>query len=112
MVGWDRCSKSRACHALLTERVEEFEAIHYLENPPSKKDIKELLVKLGMTADQLLRKTEPIFKEVYSGKKMTENQCINAMVKYPKLMERPIVVKGDKAAIGRPLENVIALLEE
>ena len=108
----NRCSKSRACHVLLTEQVGEFETINYLETPPTKAEIKELLVQLDITADQLLRKSEPIFKEQYAGKKMTENQCINAMVKYPKLIQRPIVVKGNKAVIGRPLEKVIALLGE
>lgn len=105
-----RCAKSRQTLALIKETGAEVEIIEYLKTVPSAKELKELLQKLGMTAEQLLRKGEAVYREEYKGKSLTEDQWINAMILHPKLIERPIVVKGVKAVLGRPPENVNSLL--
>jgi arsenate reductase (glutaredoxin) len=112
MIIWhnNRCSKSRCALEIIEEKNITHEIVNYLENPPSAKEIKAVLVKLGMTAEQIVRKGEAIFKENFKGKEMTEDQWIEALTKYPKLIERPIVIKGNKAVIGRPPENVLGLI--
>jgi arsenate reductase len=105
-----RCSKSRCTLDIITEKGQDVTIIEYLKSPLSKDEIKGLLVKLNIPAAQLIRKGEVDFKENYKGKTLSEDEWINVMVKFPKLIERPIVVKGDKAIIGRPPENVLELL--
>jgi len=105
-----RCSKSRDSFNLLIEKGLDFETIEYLKTPLTKKELKDLLSKLNIPAKDLIRKGEKIFKDNYKGKEMTENQWIEAMLEFPKLIERPIIVKGNKAVIGRPIEKVIDLL--
>lgn len=107
-----RCSKSRNSHKLLQDKNIEFETIEYLKNPISKEELMDLLAKLGIPAIELVRKNEAQYKENYKGKKLSEEQLVDAMITYPKLMERPIVVKGNKAVIGRPIEKVIELIAE
>ena len=80
--------------------------MEYLNKPLNKVELKEVLDKLGMNASQIIRKGEAIFKENFKGKELSEDEWIQAMVDYPKLMERPIVVDGEKAVLGRPPENV------
>lgn len=106
----NRCTKSRESYNLLQEKGVEFETIEYLKKPLSKKEITDLLKKLRIPASELIRKGELDFKEHFKGKELSEAQWIDAMVKYPKLIERPIIVKGKKAVIGRPIEKVIDLL--
>lgn len=108
----NRCSKSRDSYNLLTDKGLDFETIEYLKTPLNKKDIKALLNKLGIPAADLIRKSEATYKEEFKGKELSEAKWIEAMVKYPKLIERPIVVKGNKAVIGRPIENVIELIDK
>lgn len=100
------CAKSlEVLKALKDEKVQP-ELFLYLLTPPSADDIKTVLQKLGMKAEELVRKKEPVYKENYAGKKMTEAQWIKALVKHPVLIERPILIKGDKAIIGRPTERI------
>jgi len=106
-----RCRKSRETLALIEENNITPEIILYLDNIPTERELKSLLKKLSIPADKLIRKGEAIFKEKYKGKSLTEAQWISAMVKYPKLIERPIVVDGGKAVLGRPPENVLELLK-
>lgn len=106
-----RCSKSRDSFNLLTEKKITFETVEYLKTPPTKDELIALIGKLGIAAKDLIRKGEKDFKENFKGKELSEEQWIEAMLQYPKLIERPIVVKGDKAVIGRPLENVLGLIE-
>ena len=108
----NRCSKSRDSFNLLTEKGIDFKTIEYLKTPLNKKEIEALLKKLAIPAKDLIRKGEADFKANFKGKELTEAQWIDAMVTYPKLIERPIVVKGDKAVIGRPIDNVMELIEE
>ena len=105
-----RCSKSRQTLALLEEKGESFEIKEYLNEVPSKEELANILRMLGIPAEKLLRRGEAIFKEEYKGKTLTESQWIGAMIKHPKLIERPIVVKNGKASLGRPPEQVLGIL--
>lgn len=105
-----RCQKSRETLALLENAGESPEIILYLDQVPTKKELKQILGMLKMPASELIRKSEAIYKSEFKGKTLTENQWIDAMITYPKLIERPIVVKGKKAVIGRPPTNVKDLL--
>ncbi len=106
-----RCSKSRQTLELLRAHGIDPEVIQYLDTPPDAATLRELLRKLGITARQLLRKGEPEYQDAGLDRAdCTEAQLIAAMVAHPKLIERPIVVAGERAAIGRPPENVLAIL--
>lgn len=106
----NRCTKSRCALELIEKKTKNFQVIDYLKNPPSEKELKSILKKLGLKAEEIIRKKEPLFKEKYQGKKFTEDQWIKILVQNPILIERPIVVKGNKAVIGRPTENVEKIL--
>ncbi len=105
-----RCRKSRETLQLIQSKKVEPEVVLYLEKIPTKKEMKDLLKKLNLKASELIRKTEAVYKEQYKNKTLTESQWIDAMLEHPKLIERPIVVKGDQAVLGRPPENVLRLL--
>lgn len=106
-----RCSKSRDALALLREHGQEPEIILYLETPPNAKTLKGLLDKLGISARELLRKSEDAYKELgLADHTLSDAALINAMVENPKLIERPIAINGDKAIIGRPPENVLHVI--
>ena len=101
-----RCGKSRQTLKIIEEHHVEPEIIRYLETPPSKEELKNIIAMLGIKAESLVRKNEKIYKEQYKGRQMTEDEWIQAMVENPILIERPIVIKGAKAILGRPPENV------
>lgn len=106
-----RCSKSREALALLQAKGVQPDIVLYLETPPTAKALKELLIKLNMSARQLLRKSEDAYKEFnLSDASLSETTLIKMMVENPKLIERPIGINGDKAAIGRPPENLLNIL--
>jgi len=105
-----RCSKSRKAVALLEEQGVEADVLKYLDTPPSKEELQELLKMLGISARELMRTKEAIYKELDLKNENDEDKLIEAMVANPKLIERPIVIKDGKAAIGRPIENIIELL--
>jgi arsenate reductase len=107
----NKCSKSREAMCILDEIKVKANVIEYLINPPTEEEIEELLKKLGITAHDLVRKNETIYKEKFEGKKMTDAQWIKALVKHPILMERPIVVRGNKAVIARPAERLRELFK-
>ncbi|PIE50080.1 MAG: arsenate reductase (glutaredoxin) [Flavobacteriales bacterium] len=102
----NRCSKSRQCLAFLEDKNEDFEVIKYLENPLSVEEIKDLLVKLQLPAMDIVRTTEKIWKENFKGKEYSEEELISILAENPKLIQRPIVIKCNKAVVGRPLEKV------
>jgi len=106
-----RCSKSRNAVALLEEQGVEAEVVKYLETPPSKDEIVEVLKMLGISARELMRTKEDIYKELGLKDVSDEDALIDAMVAHPKLIERPVVIKDGKAAIGRPLENIVEILK-
>lgn len=97
-----RCSKSREGLAILEDSAIEFEIIDYMKSPFSEIELKELIKKLGINPIDLVRKNEEIWKQNFKDKNLTDNQIIKAMKENPKLIERPIVVNGSKALIGRP----------
>lgn len=107
-----RCSKSRQTLQLLEERGIDPSIVLYLENPPTRPELRALLKKLGIGARALLRRGEPEYAERnLDDPTLGEAALVDAMVACPKLIERPIVVRGDRAAIGRPPENVLELLD-
>lgn len=99
-----RCRKSREALAYLEASGKDFEVIEYLKNPLSESDIKDLLEKLAMSPLALVRKGEAIWKEQYSGRELSDAEIIEALAKHPKLIERPIIVRGNKAVVARPAE--------
>ena len=105
-----RCSKSRAALAILAKKGVEPAVVEYLKNPPTKQDLRAILKKLGLAASQIVRKSENIYKERFAGKAMTDEQWLDALVQHPVLIERPIVIKDDRALIARPPEKVSELL--
>jgi arsenate reductase len=107
-----RCSKSRETLALLEQHGVEPQVVLYLDTPPSVAELKKLLQELGFTsARELMRKKEDLYKELdLADETLREEQLLQAMVSNPKLIERPIVVKGGKARIGRPPEQVLEIL--
>jgi arsenate reductase len=106
----NRCGKSRQACSIVEEKGVKFEIVEYLKTPLNQSEIKALLKKLGMKAEDIVRKGEKIFKEQFKGKDLTEAEWIKALAENPILIERPIIVKGDKAVVGRPPENVLELL--
>ena len=107
-----RCSKSRAACALVREQGFEPEVVEYLKSPPSRSELAELLRKLGMPAVSIVRKGEDIYKSEYQGRELNEEQWLDACAKPPILMERPIVVRGERAVVARPPERVLELLRD
>ena len=105
-----RCRKSREGLAILEKSGKEFEVVKYLDDVPSKEELKTLIEYLGISPIDLVRKTEAIWKEQFKGKSLTDDEVITAMAENPKLIERPIVVNGKKAVVGRPAENISKLL--
>ena len=105
-----RCAKSRETLKIIQDSGQEVKVIEYLKTPPAITELKEILTKLGINAEALVRKGEAAYKENFKGKALSEEEWLQALVDYPKLIERPIVIKGDQAVIGRPPENVKAVL--
>lgn len=106
-----RCSKSREVCSILEKKKVKTEIVEYLKTPPTQKEIKELLIMLGMKAEEIVRKGEPLYKEKFASKKLTNAQWIKTLSENPILIERPIVVKGNKAIICRPPESVLKFLK-
>lgn len=106
-----RCSKSREALQLLQEAKCEFETILYMENPLTSVELESITEKLGIATIDLVRKNEVLWKEKFKGKILTDKELIAAMIAYPKLMERPIVVSDENAVLGRPPENIKALFK-
>lgn len=105
-----RCSKSRGACALVEEAGVKAEIVNYLETPPTRAELEGLLKKLGMKPSELLRRGEPVFQEHYAGRDLSEAEALDAILAHPILMERPIVVRGDRAVVARPPERVKELL--
>lgn len=106
-----RCSKSRQTLALLEEKGIEPEVVLYLETPPDAEQLQTLVKQLGISPRELIRTSEEEYKTFgLSNKDLGDDELIDAMIKAPKLIQRPIVVKGNKAVLGRPPENVLDLL--
>lgn len=106
-----RCSKSRAAVALLESRGIDFEVVRYLENPPSPEELSDVVDALGVAPFAIVRKSEKLFKELGLDKQELDRaEWLSVLSENPKLIERPIVIHGAKAAIGRPTEHIEAIL--
>ncbi|MEX0361954.1 MAG: arsenate reductase (glutaredoxin) [Allomuricauda sp.] len=105
-----RCRKSREGLEFLENSGESFEVVRYLEEVPSREELETLIGYLGISPEALVRKNEAVWKEQFKGKSLTDSEIIDAMVQYPKLIERPIIVKDNKAVIGRPADKISILL--
>ena len=100
-----RCSKSRECLAFIEESGQEFEVIKYLDDVPTFEELKTIIQKLGIKPIALVRQKEKIWTENFKDKEMSDDEIIQAMIMNPILIERPIVINGDKAVIARPIEK-------
>ncbi len=105
-----RCSKSREALHLLEEKGETLEIIKYLVHPPTHQELKQVIELLGIKPIELVRTQEPEWKENFKGKKLSDDEIITAMIENPRLIERPIAIKGTHAVIGRPPEKVLDIL--
>lgn len=106
-----KCSKSRQTLSLLQERGIEPVIVEYLKSPPTKDELNDILTKLSMSPRDLMRKGEAEYKDNYLGDDaLTDDQLIEAMITYPKLIERPIVVSNGQVRIGRPPESVLEIV--
>lgn len=101
-----RCSKSREGLKILEESGKDFLIVKYLDIPMKKEEIKKVLELLDISAEELIRKNEKVWKENYKDQDLSEEDLLEAMQKHPKLIERPIVTNGEKAVIGRPPEKI------
>ncbi|HEY6095378.1 MAG TPA: arsenate reductase (glutaredoxin) [Gallionellaceae bacterium] len=107
-----RCSKCRAAAALAAEHGYATELIEYLQTPPSREELIALLRKLDMKPLELIRTGEEVFKQLYAGRELSDEQWLDAMLQHPVLIERPIVVRGDKAVVARPPEKMLTLIAQ
>lgn len=105
-----RCSKSRLGVQALEEHGKEFEIIKYLDTPLTFDELKSIIKKLGVSPQELVRQNEAVWKSNYKGKTLSNHDLVQAMIDHPKLIERPIVVQGNKAVIGRPTEKILEIL--
>ena len=105
-----RCSKSRAALKLLEERGITPKVRRYLDEPPSEAEIHDVLVRLGKQPIEIMRTKEKLFRELGLSKESDDETLIRAMATHPRLIERPIVIRGDRAVLGRPPEKVLEIL--
>lgn len=106
----NRCSKSRQALELLQKHGQEVKIVPYLTDTPSVEELREVLAKLQLGPEDILRKGEKLYKEVYATQHLTPEEWLQVLSQNPILIERPIVVNGKKAVIGRPSENVLSIL--
>ena len=106
-----RCSKSREALKIVEENGINAEIVKYLETPPTKEEIKELLKMLDINARDLMRTKEDVYKELHLKDIRDEEKLIEAMAEHPRLIERPIIIKDGKAIIGRPPSKIVDFLK-
>ena len=107
-----RCRKSRETLALIQEKGIEPEIVLYLKEPPTREELQQLLQMLDMQPSELVRRGEKIYKEQFKGRDISEDEWLDILAGHPKLIERPIVLEGKRAVLGRPPERVRTLWEE
>ena len=100
-----------ACEIVASRGIEAT-IVEYLKTPPTRAELRALLQKLGMKPEEIVRRGEDVFKEHYVGKTLDDEQWLDALLAHPILIERPIVVRGDRAVVGRPPEQVLELFDE
>lgn len=104
------CSKCRETVALVTDNRYPVELIEYIKTPPDREELRDLLAKLNMKPLELIRKGEEIYKENYAGRNLSDEEWLDALLAHPVLIERPVVVRGNKAVVARPPQKVLELL--
>jgi len=104
-----RCSKSRAGLAYLESKEVKFQVVDYIKNPLSKKELKELLMKMNLKPIEIIRTQEDFYKSDLKGKKFTDDEWVRILIENPKLMQRPIVAKNHKAILAQPPEKIAEL---
>lgn len=107
-----RCSKSRAALALLRERGVAFDVVEYLETPPTRRELDALRHKLGLPPSEWIRHKEKAFAESGLSQDSSADELLDAISEQPVLLERPILVRGERAVVGRPTERLLELLDE
>ena len=105
-----RCSKSRIGLQLLQDRNIDVEVIEYLKDVPTINELQELIKLIGISPENLLRKGEQAYKDNLKGKNLSDQEILEAMVRFPKLIERPILISSNKAVIGRPPEKILTIV--
>ena len=105
-----RCSKSREGLAILRDRNLDFEIVEYFKVPLTKEELSNIIKKLNIAPIDLVRKNERIWKENFKDQKLDNEQVLDALVEHPKLIERPILVNGNLAVVGRPPEHLISII--
>ena len=108
----EECSKCREALDLLEKNECVVEVRNYLENPPSVEELKSIVMKLGCRVKSIIRKSEPLYLEKFSGKEFTDSEWLNILSQHPILIERPILVSDEKAIVGRPPRLVLGLVGE
>lgn len=106
-----RCRKSREALGILEAANKQYDVREYLKNPLSKDELIVILKKLNLRPIDIIRKGEKVYKELFKGKELTDDQWVDALIKYPILIERPIVITEEQAVVGRPPENIHSLLD-
>ncbi|WP_316829059.1 arsenate reductase (glutaredoxin) [Pedobacter miscanthi] len=106
----NRCTKSRCALEELQKSGKDFEVVYYLETPPDKTALKEIIAKLGIKPLELIRKGEKVFAENYKGKNLSDDEWLDVMIAHPILIERPIIISENKAVIARPMEKIREIL--
>ena len=106
-----RCRKSREGLKILEESGQDFTIVEYLKDPLTEEELTDILTKLDIKAIDLVRKNEKEWKDNFKGREMSEEEIVAAMVSHPKLIERPIVISGESAVVGRPPENIHKLID-
>jgi arsenate reductase (glutaredoxin) len=106
------CTTCKNLYTLLTERGIDFERVNYHVDPLPESKIRELIAKTGGTAHDVLRKKEPIYKELgLDDREVSDDELIELMAEHPQLLQRPIVERGDRAVLARPVERALDLLD-
>jgi len=106
----NRCAKSRCGLNILEKSNKDFKVVKYLDDVPTTKELKNIIKLLNIKPIDLIRKNETIWKEKFKNKELSDSDIIDAMIKFPKLIERPIVINGNKAVIGRPPELILDII--
>ena len=105
-----RCSKSRQTLQLIKDSGTDVEIVEYLKEIPSTEELEMILMKLNLKPKDIIRKGEAVYKEKFKNSNFNDDEWIKIMLEYPKLIERPIVIRGNRAVLGRPPENVLELI--
>jgi len=106
----NRCRKSREGLQIVQESGIDFEIVDYISNPLTATELKEVIAILNIAPIDLIRKNESVWKSDFKGKKLSDQQLIDAMAAHPKLIERPIIIHNNKGVIGRPKERILEVL--